>query len=63
MAGKCPICSKEVKKEFFPFCSPGCKDRDLLNWLGGAYAIAGSANMSDDDNEVKANDNEEDENY
>ncbi len=60
MAGKCPICRKELKKDFFPFCSQFCKDKDLLNWVGGSYSIAGSPNMSDDDNEVKANDNEED---
>ncbi len=24
-----------------PFCSRGCKDRDLLKWLGGGYAIPG----------------------
>ena len=24
-----------------PFCSPGCKDRDLLKWLGDGYRIPG----------------------
>ena len=27
--------------EHAPFCSRGCKDRDLLKWLGGGYRIAG----------------------
>lgn len=25
--------------EHLPFCSRGCKDRDLLNWLGEAYRV------------------------
>ena len=24
-----------------PFCSRGCKDRDLLNWLGEGYRVPG----------------------
>jgi len=24
-----------------PFCSRGCKDRDLLNWLGDGYRVPG----------------------
>jgi endogenous inhibitor of DNA gyrase (YacG/DUF329 family) len=36
---KCPLCGKpEVTA---PFCSRGCKDRDLLKWLGDGYRIAG----------------------
>ncbi len=35
----CPICRKPVAEQFKPFCSRGCKDRDLLNWLGEAYAL------------------------
>ncbi|MDP8995202.1 MAG: DNA gyrase inhibitor YacG, partial [Pseudomonadota bacterium] len=27
--------------EHAPFCSRGCRDRDLLNWLGDAYRVAG----------------------
>jgi uncharacterized protein len=27
--------------EFAPFCSQGCKDRDLLQWLGEGYRVAG----------------------
>lgn len=26
---------------FKPFCSQGCRDRDLLNWLGDAYRVPG----------------------
>lgn len=37
----CPICGKPPAAEFAPFCSRGCKDRDLLKWLGDGYRIPG----------------------
>jgi uncharacterized protein len=37
----CPICGKPPHAEFKPFCSRGCKDRDLLQWLGEGYRVAG----------------------
>jgi endogenous inhibitor of DNA gyrase (YacG/DUF329 family) len=37
----CPICGKPPTKEHAPFCSRGCKDRDLLKWLGEGYRIPG----------------------
>lgn len=40
-AKKCPLCSKPPSDEHAPFCSRGCKDRDLLRWLDGGYAIPG----------------------
>lgn len=38
---KCPLCGRAEKGEFAPFCSRGCKDRDLLKWLGEGYRIPG----------------------
>ena len=35
----CPICDKPSAPEHAPFCSRGCKDRDLLQWLGEGYHI------------------------
>jgi uncharacterized protein len=35
----CPICGKSSVPEHQPFCSRGCRDRDLLNWLGEGYRI------------------------
>ena len=35
----CPICGKPADDEYKPFCSRGCKDRDLLQWLGEGYRI------------------------
>ena len=37
----CPLCRKPESPEHAPFCSAGCKDRDLLKWLGEGYRIAG----------------------
>ena len=37
----CPICRKPADAVHKPFCSQGCKDRDLLNWLGDAYRVPG----------------------
>lgn len=37
----CPVCGRPQASEHAPFCSRGCKDRDLLKWLGGGYAIPG----------------------
>jgi hypothetical protein len=38
---RCPLCGKPEQPEHSPFCSNGCKDRDLLKWLGEGYRIAG----------------------
>ncbi len=40
-AKTCPFCGKPEVKEHAPFCSRGCKDRDLLKWLGEGYRIPG----------------------
>jgi endogenous inhibitor of DNA gyrase (YacG/DUF329 family) len=37
----CPLCGKPAASEHAPFCSRGCKDRDLLQWLGEGYRIPG----------------------
>jgi endogenous inhibitor of DNA gyrase (YacG/DUF329 family) len=35
----CPICGQPPVADFAPFCSRGCKDRDLLKWLGEGYRL------------------------
>ena len=40
-AKPCPLCGKPAADEHAPFCSRGCKDRDLLKWLGEGYRIPG----------------------
>ncbi len=43
----CPLCRKPAAVEHLPFCSRGCKDRDLLNWLGESYRVP--ARVDDDE--------------
>jgi endogenous inhibitor of DNA gyrase (YacG/DUF329 family) len=38
----CPLCGKPQSASHAPFCSQGCRDRDLLNWLGDAYRVPGA---------------------
>ena len=38
---RCPLCAKPASEAHKPFCSRGCRDRDLLNWLGEGYRVAG----------------------
>ncbi len=45
---KCPVCKKSVRAEYSPFCSQGCKDRDLLQWLGDGYRLPGLPADSED---------------
>ena len=47
-AKACPLCGKPEAAEHAPFCSRGCKDRDLLNWLGEGYRIPGPAAVEQD---------------
>ena len=45
----CPVCGQPPSPEHQPFCSRGCKDRDLLKWLGDGYRIPGPpAELADD---------------
>ena len=39
MPARCPLCAKSVTAEHAPFCSPGCRDRDLLAWLSEDYRL------------------------
>nr|WP_295662218.1 DNA gyrase inhibitor YacG [Polymorphobacter sp.] len=39
----CVRCGKPQSASFAPFCSAGCKDRDLLDWLDERHAIPGEA--------------------
>ncbi len=41
MKNACPICRAPSDPAHAPFCSRGCKDRDLLQWLGEGYRIPG----------------------
>ena len=41
------MCGEPPSPEHAPFCSRGCKDRDLLKWLGGGYSMPGPPADSD----------------
>jgi endogenous inhibitor of DNA gyrase (YacG/DUF329 family) len=41
------LCGRPGAPDHAPFCSRGCKDRDLLKWLGDGYRIAGPPATSD----------------
>lgn len=50
---RCPVCTRPTVPSLKPFCSPRCRDRDLLNWLDEAYRVPGapvdsSADVSDE---------------
>lgn len=46
--GACPICGAAVTPDHAPFCSRGCRDRDLLQWLGEGYRLPGARIDPDD---------------
>jgi hypothetical protein len=48
----CAYCGKGPRvPAYAPFCSPGCQDRDLLQWMREGYAVPAS------DNEDELSDN------
>ena len=51
MPAACPVCRKPPHPDHAPFCSRGCKDRDLLQWLGEGYRLPGRAATSSDSTE------------
>jgi endogenous inhibitor of DNA gyrase (YacG/DUF329 family) len=44
----CPLCGIPAANDYAPFCSRGCKDRDLLKWLGEGYRLPGRPAGPDD---------------
>jgi len=49
----CPLCGEPSSAAHKPFCSQGCRDRDLLRWLGEGYHVAGPP-ADDDGQEIDA---------
>ena len=37
----CPGCGRPAASQHTPFCSQGCRDRDLLQWLSDGHRIPG----------------------
>jgi uncharacterized protein len=40
-ADSCPVCGTPSVAPHTPFCGQGCRDRDLLQWLGEGYRVPG----------------------
>jgi endogenous inhibitor of DNA gyrase (YacG/DUF329 family) len=58
-AKSCPLCGKPAVEPHAPFCSRGCKDRDLLKWLAEGYRIPGPpADLPDGPGGVDSEDSE-----
>ena len=38
---RCATCGKPAHPDMRPFCSAGCKDRDLLAWFAEDYRLPG----------------------
>ena len=36
---RCPLCGNPRAPEFKPFCSRGCRDRDLNRWFDEGYRV------------------------
>ena len=36
---KCPSCKATSEREFYPFCSKRCSDKDLHGWFTESYSI------------------------
>jgi endogenous inhibitor of DNA gyrase (YacG/DUF329 family) len=45
----CAVCGKPISPAHTPFCSQGCRDRDLLQWLGEGYRIPAAVEDPDED--------------
>lgn len=48
---RCPECGKPADRRFRPFCSAHCRDRDLLRWLDGRYAVPAAEGEPDEESE------------
>jgi uncharacterized protein len=44
---RCPVCDRPTTPAHSPFCSQGCRDRDLLQWLGEGYRLPGPPSDTD----------------
>jgi len=47
---RCPTCRKPSVQEFRPFCSRGCRDRDLINWVDERYRVPVASDEQDSTN-------------
>ena len=48
----CPLCGKPTAHDVRPFCSRGCRDRDLNAWFDEDYKIAAPIHEESDSDDV-----------
>ncbi len=48
----CATCGKPIDPLYAPFCSQGCRDRDLLQWLNEGHRIPGPAADPEDERDT-----------
>jgi len=58
---RCPICRKPTDALHRPFCSRGCRDRDLLNWMGESYKVSRAVEEGEEADAAPSADNRDDE--
>ena len=46
---RCPVCRKPANPKHAPFCSEGCRNRDLIAWLDERYVVPGRPIGEDDE--------------
>jgi endogenous inhibitor of DNA gyrase (YacG/DUF329 family) len=54
----CPLCRRQAVREFAPFCSARCQDRDLLNWLDGGYSVPITDDMTEQESGLDSEGND-----
>jgi endogenous inhibitor of DNA gyrase (YacG/DUF329 family) len=50
----CPRCGEPATVAHRPFCSQGCRDRDLIEWLSDGYRIPGPPVDDEDEKDLDA---------
>ncbi|MET0240229.1 MAG: DNA gyrase inhibitor YacG [Sphingobium sp.] len=56
----CPLCGKPIDPPFKPFCSRGCRDRDLLAWFGEEYRTPARPTGDDEEDSLPIASGDED---
>ena len=51
----CPYCGQPTVAAYRPFCSQGCRDRDLIEWLSDGYRIPGPPAEDGDPKDLRDN--------
>ncbi|MCU0728780.1 MAG: DNA gyrase inhibitor YacG [Sphingopyxis sp.] len=47
----CPLCAKPAVQQWRPFCSRGCRDRDLNAWFDEDYRLPQTPNADGEEDD------------